>query len=332
MREARRTPERRPRRGERSESSSAFVLACVQPLDSGFRRNDVEENRTTIPLAKRVLPLIAILLLAGCGIRSGYPNHAPSASLVEPGTSARDNKDVYLQLIRKMQQQGAYYASLAHIDAYRLRYGNPPELRRLQADALRETGQGNAAVPIYRGLLHGDESAAAWHGLGLIAAASGEHAQAEQDLQKAVQLEPINAAYLSDLGYARLSAGRVADAREPLAKAAQLAPGDVKAISNLALWAMLDGNTQQANTIMQRAKLPQATQDAVYRLALRLRTAAAARTVASASSTSIPASASGTTASHDYPRHVPVPHEITGIPGGMLDRFDSRSSTHEANP
>jgi Flp pilus assembly protein TadD len=292
----------------------------LNPLPKGERK-----PRPLAASPWRLLLAATALLLAGCGIRSGYPNHAPSPSLVEPGTSARDNKDVYLQLIRKMQQQGAYYASLAHIDAYRLRYGNPPELRRLQADALRETGQGDAAVPIYRGLLHGDESAAAWHGLGLIAAADGEHAQAEQDLQKAVQLEPINAAYLSDLGYARLSAGRIADAREPLAKAAQLAPGDVKAISNLALWAMLDGNPRQADDIMQRAKLPQATQDAVRRLAVQLRVPPAAA-ASSATAAATP------TAARTAPRRVPVPSEFSGIPGGVLDRFGSPTSTHEANP
>jgi Flp pilus assembly protein TadD len=242
---------------------------------------------------------------------------------VEPGTSAHDNKDVYLQLIRKMQQQGAYYASLAHIDAYRLRYGDPPELRRLQADALRETGQGDAAVPVYRGLLHGDQAAAAWHGLGLIAAADGEHAQAEEDLQKAVDLEPINAAYLSDLGYARLCAGQVAAAREPLAKAAQLAPGDIKAVSNLALWALLDDNPQQADDIMQRAKLPQATRDAVYRLATQLRAAPAAAS---------PATAATATTDHAMPRRVSVAAGLTGIPGGVLDRFGTHPSTQGVNP
>jgi Flp pilus assembly protein TadD len=251
---------------------------------------------------------------------------------VEPGTSAHDNKDVYLQLIRKMQQQGAYYASLAHIDAYRLRYGDSPELRRLQADALRETGQGDAAVPIYRGLLHGDQAAAAWHGLGLIAANAGRQADAEQALVQAVQLEPINPAYLSDLGYARLRAGQVDAAREPLSKAAQLAPGDLKAISNPALWAILANQPQRADALMQGAKLPQATRDAVHRLALQLRTAAAARTVATASRASIPASAAGTTASHAYPRHVPVPNEITGIPGGVLDRFGNPPANREVNP
>ncbi|WP_329742409.1 tetratricopeptide repeat protein [Dyella sp. A6] len=266
---------------------------------------------------------MATMLLASCGIRSGYPNHVPTASLVEPGSSPHDNQDVYLQLIRKMQQQGAYYASLAHIDAYRLRYGSPPELRRLRADALRETGQDNAAAAVYRGLLHSDQAAAAWHGLGLIAARAGEHAQAEQDLQKAVYLDPIDAAYLSDLGYARLCAGHVTAAHEPLAKAAQLEPSDMQAMANLALWALLDGDPQQADAIMQGAKLPQASRDAIRRLATRLRI--------TSSSTNASSTATVTPVSHS-PRQIPVATGISGIPGGVLDRFGPTSSTQGTNP
>jgi Flp pilus assembly protein TadD len=286
--------------------------------------------------APRLLLATTTLLLAACGIRDGYPNHTVAPSLAGPGTASHDNKDVYLQLIRKMQQQGAYYASLAHIDAYRLRYGDSPELRQLQADALRETGQGDAAVPIYRSLLHGDQAADAWHGLGLIAAAANQQGEAEQDLAKAVQLEPINAAWLSDLGFARLRAGQIAAAREPLSMAAQLAPDDIKAVSNLALWAILDNQPQTADGLMQRAKLPQATRDAVYQLAAQLR-ASAATTAAAATTATTTATAATSTADNTpaggYPHRVPVPNAINGIPGGVLDRFGSPTSSNSgANP
>ncbi|MBD8898944.1 Flp pilus assembly protein TadD [Rhodanobacter sp. DHG33] len=289
-------------------------------------------------------PLLAVaaLLLAGCGgVRNGYPNHVVAPSLAEPGTTPHDNKDVYLQLIHKLQQQGAYYASLAHIDAYRQRYGDSPELSQLRADALRETGQGNAAVPIYQSLLHSSQAAAAWHGLGLIAAAANQQGEAEQDLAKAVQLEPINSAYLSDLGYARLRAGRIAEAREPLSMAAQLAPDDAKDISNLAVWAILDNQLPLADDLMQRAKLPQTTRDAVYQLAAQLRASiadnAAAPTAETATAATAAETASTSTAGNasggNYPHRVPVPNAINGIPGGVLDRFSSSSSsTSGANP
>lgn len=257
-----------------------------------------------------VLLVAAGLLLSGCATApGGYPNRAAAPSLVQAGTSPQDNQAVYLKLVRQMQQQGAYYASLAHIEAYRLHYGDTPELQRLQADAFRETQQGTAAIPIYRKLLRGPEKAAAWHGLGLIAAADNP-AQAEEYLHNAVVAAPINAAYLSDLGYLRLLTGQLDAAREPLAKSAELAPDNPKTISNLALWTLLQGHYSQADAIMQRAKLPQATRDAVRRLAVQLRTAPSSE----------PPGAEPTGTRRTPPQRS-MATEFTGIPGNLLDRF-----------
>ena len=268
-----------------------------------------------------LLIMASCFVLAACGkTLGGYPNHPVAPTLVGPTTPSPDDKTTYLDLIRQMQQQGAYYASLAHIDAYRMRYGNPPELRRLQADAMRETGQLDAARNLYQGLIDSNQSAAAWHGLGLIAATAGQSELAEQNLLKAVALEPVNAAYLSDLGYARLCAGKIADAREPLAKAAELDPDDVKVISNLSLWALLHGDDAQANAIMQRANLPQATRDGVRRLAIQLQTSKRVAEMVSPARAAAPPSGAG--------------GPISGFPGSMLDRFGPATATanNEARP
>jgi Flp pilus assembly protein TadD len=257
--------------------------------------------------------------LAACGkTLGGYPNHAVAPTLVAPSTPSPNDKTTYLELIRQMQQQGAYYASLAHIDAYLMRDGNPPELGRLEAEGMRETAQFDTSRSLYQGLIGSNQSAAAWHGLGLIAATIGQNDLAEQNLLKAVELEPVNAAYLSDLGYARLCAGKIVAAREPLAKAAELDPNDVKVISNLSLWALLNGDDAQANAIMQRANLSQATRDGVRRLAIQLQSS---KRVADATS---PARAPGTPSGSSEP--------LSAFPGCMLDRFGSTTATSEARP
>ncbi|KRF02112.1 hypothetical protein ASG87_11560 [Frateuria sp. Soil773] len=292
-------------------------------------------HRTHARRARRPLALAGCLLLGACATRQGYLEHAQPAPEPEPRTVAAESRTMYLDLIRRMQQQGAYYASLAHIDAYRQHYGDTPELRRLQADAFRGTGQADAASRLYATLLRSDQAGPAEHGLGLIAAARGDNDAAEQALSRAVQVDPLNIAYLGDLGYARLQAGRLAAAREPLAKAAELAPGNVKAVSNLALWMLLDGNYAQADAMMQRAELPQAARDAIQRLAVQLRGAMqAARSTDGAS----PAAASEART----PRQVPPPDapgarparptRIAGLPGPMLERFDSTSTPSEAHP
>lgn len=269
------------------------------------------------PLCRKALLGIACTLLAACStFHDGFPNHTMAPSLTGPSKPATDSKAMYLDLIRQMQQQGAYYASLAHIDAFRLRYGDPPELQRLQGDALRETGQDAAASKVYQGMLHGPQAAAAWHGLGLIAARDKQYAVAEKDLLQATQLEPIDVTYLSDLGYARLAGGNVVAAHEPLAEAAELEPTNTKVVSNLALWASLQGDDNQAEAIMRRANLPQGTRDAVHKLALQM------RMQVKDSADALPSTTSDKAALATPSR---------GIPSTLLDRL-STSPTSEAQP
>jgi Flp pilus assembly protein TadD len=275
------------------------------------------------PACRWLFTALACVLLAACGkTLGGYPNHTPTPSLVAPSTGSHDDKTVYMDLIRQMQQQGAYYASLAHIDAYRQRYGSTPELRRRQADALRATGQLDAARSMYRSLLSGDQAAAAWHGLGLVEAQSGHATAADEALLKATELEPVNAAYLSDLGYARLCDGQTATAKDPLAMAAELDPTNAKVIANLALWAMLTGDTTHADAIMQRGQLPAASQEDVRRLAVQL---ASRRPQAAATAPRASEPVASTT-------NAPAAAANTNVPASMLQRFTTDATAYEARP
>lgn len=269
-----------------------------------------------------LLIVLAPALLAGCGNRAAYKQPPVEPALVE---AAQDDRGMYLGLLKQMQQQGAYYASLAHIDAFRQRFGDSPELRILQANALRETGDDAAAASIYRSLTKGSQAAPAWHGLGLIAAGTRDHTAAQLALDNAVRAEPLNVAYLGDLGFALLQAGQVEQARAPLAKAAELGPDNIRAISNLALWAMLSGQAATAESMMQRANLPPSTRNEIHRLAQTLRQpVAAAIPVATAASN---ATALAAQQSAPSSRHVPLP------PGSMLDRFSpSPTTSQEVTP
>ncbi len=276
--------------------------------------------------------LAGSLLLGACASHGGYLNHVQPDLAAEPAAPTEKNsKPMYLDLIRQMQQQGAYYASLANIDAYRQRYGNSPELRRLQADALRKTGQTGAAKALYQQLVHTDQGAAAWHGLGIIAAEQQQNSEAEESLAKAVQLDPVNVDYLGDLGYQRLRAGEVANAHEPLAKAAELAPSNVKAVSNLVLWMLLDNDYAQADAAMQQANLPEAARQQVRTLAaeLRFRTSAQPRVMASLS---IHQPTVGAASGTDPSTSQPSSGSNDGVPASMLERFGTSSTSSEAHP
>lgn len=276
-----------------------------------------------------VLPLMMLLgatALAGCNTTSVARYTQDPASLAGPERPPQDDKQLYLELITQMQRQGAWYASLAHVDAYRQRYGDSPALRLLQADALRETGQLPGAQTLYASLTNGPQAAAAWHGLGLIAVRNGDDTQAAQALARAVQLQPLNTDYLGDLGFARLRAGQLDQAREPLAKAAELAPGNVKANANLAVYALLRNDTATAERILSSAALPETARQEVRRLAQQLRLPAAR---AEAPATVPPPPRRGTASK------APAPATARSEPRlapSMLERFGGTPTSQESTP
>ncbi|OZI32922.1 hypothetical protein CEG14_18770 [Bordetella genomosp. 1] len=179
--------------------------------------------------------------------------------------------EMALSMIREAQRDGRYFASLAYIDAYRQSYGESTELAALRADALRMTGQPQAAEQVYRALLNGDQAARGWHGLGLLAGAQGDFPAAADRIARAAQLRPTDAQYLGDLGYALLRAGDPAAARVPMGQAAELDPTNVRIIGNLALLLLVTGDEASARHVMDQAQLPEPARQRVSELASEIR-------------------------------------------------------------
>ncbi|MBB5198212.1 pilus assembly protein [Glaciimonas immobilis] len=284
-------------------------------------------------------PLLALSLgLSGCAVDSAarlyaQQNDAAQARQEAEVQSAKpDSKGVYLGLIRKMQLQGLYFASLAHLDAYEQQYGIAPDEQRLRADAFRETRQADAADATYRKLLSTSEAAAAWHGLGLLAAQSGNYIAAVPSFVAASKREPINPVMLSDLGYALLRSGDTNGARVPLAQAAELAPDNRKIISNLTLLLVVTGEGVKASAVMDKAKLTPEARAAIYRLADSIKTSLAPAAGAAQSvkvtqpSETVQNSRSRAQASQTQARTIrPLPANATDLRTNrfesMLDRF-----------
>lgn len=209
--------------------------------------------------AAGMVPLV--LLLGACAMNeSGYgvSAQAERAALMQQATdknSVPDTPGLYLGLITRMQQQGLYYASLAHIDAYEKQYGVSPDTILLRADALRATGQPAAAAASYKQLLNTPLAAHGYRGLGLLAGAASDFEQASRDLKQASILAPTDASMLSDLAYARLRSGDIQGARVPLLKAAELDQKNPKIISNLALFLLASGQKSEALGLMNQENL-----------------------------------------------------------------------------
>jgi len=166
------------------------------------------------------------------------------------------NPELYLQLIRGIQQKGLYYASLAHLDAFALRWKDNDEATLLRAHALRAIGQPDMATELYGKLTGGNFAAEAYHGLGLIAVSQGQQKEGVEALNKAAALAPTNTDILNDQGRALLEAGKLEEAKQSLFRAAELDARNKKVGANLALLLMLEGKGQQADETMRRYGVP----------------------------------------------------------------------------
>jgi Flp pilus assembly protein TadD len=200
------------------------------------------------------------LLLGACSINeAGYgvgPQAERAAKLVQSAHDpAPDTPGMYLALIDRMQTQGLYYASLAHIDAYEKQYGESPDSILLRADALRATDQPAASAAAYSRLLTTPLVARGYRGLGLLDGAAGRFDAAIEALGHAVLLAPTDASTLSDLGYAHLRAGDIAGARISLMKAVELDAHNPKVIGNVALYLSANNQAKQAQALMDGQKL-----------------------------------------------------------------------------
>lgn len=205
--------------------------------------------------------LAVALLLGACATKeSGYGVGAQTerAALMQAADqkqSVPDTPGMYLGLIQRMQAQGLYYASLAHIDAYDKTYGVMPESILLRADALRMTDQPAASAAVYAQLLKTPLAARGYRGLGLLAGAAGDFDRAVQALTQASELAPTDPSLLSDLAYAKLRSGDVVGARVPLMKAAELDQRNPKIVSNLVLYLFAAGRAQDAQRLMNQQHL-----------------------------------------------------------------------------
>lgn len=243
---------------------------------------------------------LLLLLLAGCtSTKSNYPGaseqqeRAEANALTDAGNVATtDNAGTYLKLVDRIQRDGMWFASLAHIDALEQRWGASPDSMRMRADALRQTDQAEESRKLYAKLMGTPLEAAGYRGLGLIAGGEGDYPQAVRMLEQAQRRTPTDGLLLSDLGYAQMRAGRLAQARVPLMQALQLAPENPQVQANVALYLEANNQPAQALALMEDSKMPAATRTAIKEAARGLSLAPAV----AASPLPVPASIASTVA------------------------------------
>lgn len=223
---------------------------------------------------------VAVSLLLGLGgctsPKNTYPGaaehqqRAEAAAASDASANLTDSATTYLKLVDRMQRDGLWFASLAHIDTLEQKWGVSPDSIRLRADALRQTDQADEGRKLYAKLMGTPLEAEGYRGLGLLAGSEGNYLQAVQMLEQAQRRTPTNGVLLSDLGYAQMRAGRLSQARVPLMQALQLASDNLQVQVNAALYLQASGQQAQAEALMDASKMPASTRAAIREAALAL--------------------------------------------------------------
>lgn len=121
-----------------------------------------------------------------------------------------------------------------------------------------QEGKAEEAARIYLSLIQSTPNQAEpYHRLGVIAAASGEYARAEQYFLRAQSLDPHDADLLNDLGYVQLLQGRLSEAENFLRLALRNDPQHARAKNNLGMVLGRRGRLQES-LAMFRQVVPEA--------------------------------------------------------------------------
>lgn len=196
------------------------------------------------------------LLLAGCTAPHAVERRIDRGEDLPVNDPQRD-RQVHLDLIRRMLEQNQNYAALAHIQALQAQ-GNDNQLRLLEADTRRKLGQNASAQALYTALLPTAYAAPAYHGLGLITAQT-DPAQSLDYLRRAVRLQPTSIEMRNDLGYALMLARRYPEAMTELSTAVELDPQGSKSRNNLVILMILMRDEASVQRLVREAQIDAAT-------------------------------------------------------------------------
>lgn len=198
---------------------------------------------------KALITGLSLLLLGGCATNG----QAPWSALMSPGACAKPSseQELSLNLADDMANEGKMHASLANLQSLP---ESLPQVRLRKAKVYRLLGR-SEAQPLYRSLLGTCMAAEGEHGLGQLAAARGDNAQALTHMQRAAQLAPTDEKIRNDLGVVYLNQRRMEDARFEFMTAMELKQSDQLAAVNLVTLLIYQDNWAQAAQLASQVGL-----------------------------------------------------------------------------
>jgi Flp pilus assembly protein TadD len=205
-------------------------------------------------VAWRWVLLVTLCGLGGCAADAVNPVATTNTS-AEPEPQARQTDDcgslenadrLRLSLIQDELNADRPRAALAYFDALPEQLKSHPRAIYQRAEAWRDIADYAQARVAYRELLSGCLEGAAYHGLGLVAAADNDRAGALDKLRRARELLAADPRVRNDYGYALLLDGQLPQARGEFQTALELSAQQPRAASNLVLVLLVEGNEKAA--------------------------------------------------------------------------------------
>lgn len=198
---------------------------------------------------KALIAGLGLLMLGGCASNG----QTPWSALMTPGSCAKPSseQELSLNLADDMANEGKMHASLANLQSLP---ESLPQVRQRKAKVYRLLGR-SEAQPLYRSLLGTCMAAEGEHGLGQLAAARGDNAQALTHMQRAAQLAPTDEKIRNDLGVVYLNQRRMEDARFEFMTAMELKQSDQLAAVNLVTLLIYQDNWAQAAQLASQVGL-----------------------------------------------------------------------------
>ncbi|MBH3425317.1 tetratricopeptide repeat protein [Pseudomonas gessardii] len=198
---------------------------------------------------KALIAGLGLLMLGGCASNG----QTPWAALMTPGSCAKPSaeQELSLNLADDMANEGKMHASLANLQSLP---ESLPQVRQRKAKVYRLLGR-SEAQPLYRSLLGTCMAAEGEHGLGQLAAAQGDNAQALAHMQRAAQLAPTDEKIRNDLGVVYLHQRRLEEARFEFMTAMELKQSDQLAAVNLVTLLIYQDNWGQAAQLASQVGL-----------------------------------------------------------------------------
>ena len=198
---------------------------------------------------KALIAGLTLLMLGGCATNS----QSPWAALTSPGSCTKPSADqeLALNLSDDLANEGKLHASLANLQNLP---ESLPQVRQRKARTYRLLGR-SEAEPLYRSLLGTCMTAEGEHGLGQLAAASGDNGLAMTHLQRAAHLAPTDEKIRNDLGVVYLNQLRVEDARFEFMTAIELKQDDPLAAVNLVTLLIYQNDWGQAAKVVSQLGL-----------------------------------------------------------------------------